>query len=115
MGDNTEYKRTAYMLMTLREKFQLTQDEVSRKTGMSRGTLAGYEAGTRNPKYEALKKLADFYGVTVDYLIKGGDDEPEPEEENVDKQILFQAIKGMSDDEARQARAIIEALMRTSY
>ena len=114
MGENKELKKTAYLLLSLREKFNLTQDEVARKTGISRSTLAGYEAGARNPKYEALRKLADLYGVTVEYLLKGNEDLDEQAEENTDKLILFNAIKGMDDNEARQARAIIEALIRTS-
>ena len=61
----------------------------------------------------AYLKLADYYGVTVEYIL-GRDESEQKVEENLDKQILFNTIKGMSDDEARQARAVIEALIRTS-
>ena len=110
---SAEQKTVAYMLLYLREKADLTQDEVSRNTGISRGSLAGYETGARKPKYESLKKLADYYGVTVEYIL-GRDESEQKVEENLDKQILFNTIKGMNDDEARQARAVIEALIRTS-
>ena len=37
--------------------------------GIVRTTYSNYESGNRQPDNETLKKLADFYEVTVDYLL----------------------------------------------
>ncbi|MEW6065605.1 MAG: S24 family peptidase [Bacillota bacterium] len=56
-------------MVQLRNGAGLTQDELSSKLNISRGTYAHYEIGKRNPDYETLKRLADYFGVTVDYLL----------------------------------------------
>ncbi|UOF92966.1 helix-turn-helix domain-containing protein [Fodinisporobacter ferrooxydans] len=50
---------------------RLTQMEVANKLGISNGTLSGYERNYRDPDTETLKKLADLYEVSVDYLLNG--------------------------------------------
>lgn len=47
----------------------LTQREVSRKTGVPHSTIANYETGRTEPCIENLGILADFYGVSVDWLL----------------------------------------------
>jgi repressor LexA len=37
--------------------------------GVSRNTLASWEAGHRNPEVSAVRKLADYFGVSLDYLL----------------------------------------------
>lgn len=56
-------------LKSLRKKKNISQYEVARRLGISRGKLANYEQGTREPDYEMLGRLADFYDCTVDYLL----------------------------------------------
>lgn len=51
-----------------------TQREVAKETKLPQSTIAKYETGKLEPSIETLGKLADFYGVSVDWLIgtKGG-------------------------------------------
>lgn len=56
-------------LKTLREEKKLTQQEVAEKLGISRGRYSQYELNSRLPDYDLLIKIADFFGVTVDYLV----------------------------------------------
>ena len=46
-----------------------TQREVAKETGIPYSTLANYEVGRTQPDLETLGKLADFYGVSVDWLL----------------------------------------------
>jgi transcriptional regulator with XRE-family HTH domain len=62
-------------LRYLREKRGLAQKYVAEKIRVKNNTLSGYESGRREPDNQTLNKLADFYGVTSDYLI-GRSDEP---------------------------------------
>lgn len=52
-----------------RRKRGLTQAEVAEKIGISRPSYVYYETGKRNPKYDTLKKLADLFEITTDYLL----------------------------------------------
>ena len=53
----------------LRSEKGLKQKEVAEDLGLSPKAFAHYEAGRRKPNYELLGKVADFYGVTTDYLL----------------------------------------------
>ncbi|ETA73340.1 helix-turn-helix domain-containing protein [Ligilactobacillus equi] len=57
----------------LRKERGITLKELSEAVGLAISTLSGYEKkenekGSRNPKIENWEKLADFFGVTVEYL-----------------------------------------------
>ena len=57
-----------------RKDMGYTQREVAKETKLPQSTIAKYETGKLEPSIETLGKLADFYGVSVDWLIgtKGG-------------------------------------------
>jgi transcriptional regulator with XRE-family HTH domain len=56
-------------LRDLRNKRDLTQEEVAQKIGVSRVTYTRWECGLVAPSVQDLIKLADFFNVSVDYLI----------------------------------------------
>ena len=53
----------------LREEKNLRQSDLARETGIDQRTISNYETGKSNPDGFALVKLADFFNVSVDYLI----------------------------------------------
>jgi transcriptional regulator with XRE-family HTH domain len=59
----------------LRRERKLTQQQVSQALGISRSTYAKYETGENQPDHAMLNKIANFFEVTVDYLL-GRDDDP---------------------------------------
>lgn len=62
------------MYEKLRDDMNLTDYEIAKKTGLSRSTLSEWKTGTHSPGLETLKKLADFFGVTVDTFVKADRD-----------------------------------------
>lgn len=58
-------------LKWLRERSGLTQKFAAEKIGVKNNTLSSYESSKRQPDYITLKKLADLYEVTIDYIITG--------------------------------------------
>ena len=56
-------------LKILRESKGYTQQQLSEMIGVSQQTLQKYETQKHEPDIESLKKLADIFGVTVDYLV----------------------------------------------
>lgn len=63
-------------IQKLRELKGISQTELARQLGVVRSTICQYEKGNRQPDTETLLKLADFFGVTVDYLLGREDDTP---------------------------------------
>ena len=53
----------------LREDNDLTQREVAEMLGMSQTGYSKYETGTNDIPTAILIKLADFYNVSIDYLV----------------------------------------------
>lgn len=53
----------------LREDRDLRQIDVAQATGIDQKTLSNYETGRTNPDSYAIVRLADFFGVSCDYLL----------------------------------------------
>lgn len=56
-------------LRKLRKERKLTQIAVMMQTGIEQALLSKYENGTRVPTTENLIILADFYNVSIDYIL----------------------------------------------
>ena len=56
-------------IKSLREDRDLRQCDVAVATGIDQRTLSNYETGKTNPDSFAIIRLADFFGVTCDYLL----------------------------------------------
>lgn len=56
-------------LKELRIKNNLTLDDIEANIDIKRGTYSNYENNKTEPKIETWKKLAEFYGVSPDYLM----------------------------------------------
>lgn len=56
-------------LADLRERLDLTQEEVANRLKLSRAALSHYETHRREPDYDTLRKFADFYDVSIDYIL----------------------------------------------
>jgi transcriptional regulator with XRE-family HTH domain len=57
------------ILATLRKSKGLSQYELAEKLGLSRGQIGNYEQGKRQPDYDTLQLIADFFNVSTDYLL----------------------------------------------
>lgn len=53
----------------LRTSSNLTQSAIAEKLGISRSTIGMYETGAREPDFETLEKIADFFNVDIDFLL----------------------------------------------
>lgn len=56
------------MLIYLRKRDNVTQEELSRAIGISRSAIGMYESGKREPNLETLEIFADFYNVDMNTL-----------------------------------------------
>lgn len=60
-------------LKTLRREKGMTQAEMAKLLGVSQVTFLKYEKGSVEPNQESLKKLADYFHVSTDYLLGKSD------------------------------------------
>ena len=57
----------------LREANELTQSGIADKLGLTRSRIGMYETGKREPDYETLELIADFFNVDIDFLLGRSD------------------------------------------
>lgn len=60
-------------LKEIRKQRNVTQQKVALDLAISREALSYYENGRRSPDVDMLVKLADYFNVTVDFLIFGSE------------------------------------------
>ena len=53
----------------LREDRDMRQSDLAKATGIDQRTISNYETGKTSPDAESLIALADFFDVTIDYLL----------------------------------------------
>lgn len=80
-------------LKQLRTKQGLTSEELCSKIGIKGGSYRNYERNDRKPDYDTLVKLADFYGVSTDYLL--GRPDAKPPEEPLDEFARKEHLKSL--------------------
>lgn len=115
-------------LKELRRNRKLKQIDLAEVLNCSQGVYSRYENEEREPPFDIIKKLADFYDVTVDYLM-GRDVLPDPEE----SKEAATALKGSDGDEivymmprtangrnmysqlGPEDRAVINSMIRTLF
>ncbi|SHJ33040.1 helix-turn-helix transcriptional regulator, partial [Desulfofundulus thermosubterraneus] len=80
-------------LAFLRQQKGLSQAELARLLGVGQSTIAMYEKNKRLPDYQFLIRLADFFGVSTDYLL-GRVDQPSfsGDEKVLDEKLQVVAI-----------------------
>lgn len=57
----------------LRDERGLKDADVVRETGITKSTFSDWKSGRSKPKNDKLQKIADFFGVTIDYLMTGNE------------------------------------------
>ena len=103
-------------LRALREHQELSQGEASQKMEIMQNTYSRYERGIREPDYNTLKKIANFFGVSIDYLL--GNDDPSIEEYLTDLENLLMNGRYTiyahfpTDDEREMLRDLLRVLYR---
>ena len=71
-----------------------------------------YENGKRQPDYETLLKLAEYFGVTVDYLLRGDNETERLPEELV---ILNRNAKKMSPEKRKKLLEMARVMFKEEF
>jgi transcriptional regulator with XRE-family HTH domain len=80
-------------LKELRNKANLSQQELSKIIGISKSSINMYERGEREPGLETVGALADYFGVRTDYLLGKNDDTRSPQEAKKYNKLIIQSLE----------------------
>lgn len=81
----------------LLQKYGVTPYKVSKATGISQSSLSDWKMGKITPKTSTLQKIADYFGVSLDYLTTG-------KVASEEKKNPFSDLKGIYLSYAKEAQ-----------
>ena len=61
-------------LKEMRKLRKITQQRLAIELNMNQNTISRYESGEREADYQTLIRFADFFNVSIDYLLERTDD-----------------------------------------
>lgn len=79
-------------LFDLMAEGKVTQQQLAQATGISQGNISDWKNGRSSPKLDALTKIADYFEVSVDYLIGHEKKPATSSSEPSEKDILYRAF-----------------------
>lgn len=107
-------------IRALRKQRQLSMKELGQIVGVAESTISLYENEKREPDLATLSRIADYFNVTVDYLL-GRSSDPERDEkpplripdEYKDLPIAFyEGAKGLTQDDIDDVVKFMEFLKK---
>ena len=99
-------------LKELREQKGLSQYEIAPLLNIKRATYANYETGKTQPTIEILCQIADFYGVSLDYLCSHNTTNKQDLGFLTDIQIqIIKIIKQLNEQNTIQAFGYLSGLL----
>lgn len=102
----------------LLQKYGVTPYKVSKATGVSQSSLSDWKLGKITPTTKTLQKIADYFGVTIDYLLSGEDEPKEKRNPYSDLQGIYLSYakeaqdNGIDPDDIKLALETIIKLRR---
>lgn len=102
MNDN----KFSQIIKKLRKEKGLTQQEVADIVGITATGVSYWESGNAVPNTETLNKLANYFGVTVNYLLGVKD---KIEEDNSRTAILFRKAEQVDPKEKEKLLDILDS------
>lgn len=87
----------ANRIRELRQKKRLSQVSLAEAFGVAQSAISNWEKGNREPDNTTLRKLAEYFGVSIDYLL-GNSDEPQPKHVGIRIPVLGDVAAGIPID-----------------
>ena len=119
----------ANIFKNLRMKSGLTQQEMADKLNISRSSIGMYENGEREPSFELLETIADYFNVDMNYLLgkkelsehipqgyylnEDARDMAQFVFENPEYKILFDATRKVKKEDIQFVKTMIDRINNT--
>ncbi len=96
----------------LREELRLNQEGLALKLNISQSTVSAYEVGDRTPDLKILIRIAQFFGVSLDYLAGLSDLKQQIRESDLSANELehLYAYRQLSEADKEKVNAYIDGL-----
>lgn len=110
----------------------VTAYQVCRATGLTTASISNWKAGRYTPKTDKMQKIADFFGVSIEYLMTGRDTEKTSDSgnkyyfsdetaelaqelfDNKDMRILFDAARDSKPEDLKLAAEMLSRFKETN-
>jgi transcriptional regulator with XRE-family HTH domain len=102
-------------IQKLRKENNLNQSQLAEKIGVSLTQLQRYENKGVQPPADILKKLADTFNTSIDFLVYG-DSEQKAQQSIKDNELLsqFKAVEQLDNKDKSTIKDIIDAFIKRS-
>ena len=107
----------------LMKKHGVKASTICKETGISSSTITDWKKGRYTPKQDKLQKIADYFGVSLEYLMNGETEDAEPYYinddarelaqflfENPDYKVLFDASRTIKKEDIQFVKDMIDKL-----
>lgn len=105
--------RFTQVLNELMESRNLSSYRLAKESGIPEGMVGFWRRGERIPSAENLIKLADYFNVSLDYLVGRSDDRGtvQPQAEDDDDDFAYAALDGgeLSETQIKSIKELIKA------
>ncbi|MBB6669074.1 helix-turn-helix domain-containing protein [Cohnella nanjingensis] len=98
-------------LRELRLERGISQEEVARHIGITRSAYSHYEINNRQPVYETLIKLSDFFDVSLDYIIGGNPPKHREAAASAQDSEILRLIKDMNHEQRKQSIGLLHEIV----
>lgn len=103
----------AESIRAYRLKCHMSQQALADELGVSAVAVSKWERGQTQPGIQALTRMADIFGVTVDDLVGRTPSAAAPEEDNV--RVMTRAFRQLSAEEQEKFLAVGRALFAHAF
>jgi transcriptional regulator with XRE-family HTH domain len=100
-------------IQELRKENKITQLELGEKINISHPQIVRYENKDVQPPADVLKRLADLFGVSIDYIVNGNTND-KAQQSLKDAEIIkeFQKVEALPEEEKNTIVRVVSALVR---
>ncbi|WP_129596673.1 helix-turn-helix domain-containing protein [Anaerophilus nitritogenes] len=100
-------------LKKLRNQANITQSELSKAVKVTTSSIGMYETGTRKPSYEVLKRIANYFNVSIDYFFEDDKKEQTYQNDEIDTleeemKLFYSKVKNLSKADREKILKMIE-------
>lgn len=110
----------------LLQKHGISAYKVAKEAGVTQTAISNWKSGRNTPSTTTLQKIADYFGVTIDYLMTGEEKEGAKKYyindetaamaqelfENKELRVLFDAARDASPEDLKTTHDLLMALKR---
>jgi len=97
-------------LKKLRKEKSWSQQELSDKLGVHIKHVSRYENNVNKPSLEMLRKLSEFFNVSVDYLVNE-EASIEPNIKDKELQMYFEKVDKLDEENKKLVKGILDAVL----